>query len=56
MLPPHLVQFSTLELATVSKTVVTIYKTTRRYNPEDNLNLHRLENLESHIFLNIKKT
>jgi hypothetical protein len=38
-----------MEAARTSETLVNVYQTTRRYNPEDsNLHTHRRENLESY--------
>jgi hypothetical protein len=39
-----------MEAARTSETLVNIYQTTRRYNPEDShLLTHRRENLKSHL-------
>jgi hypothetical protein len=40
-----------METARTSETLVNLYQTTRRYNPEDShLRTHRRENLKSDIF------
>jgi hypothetical protein len=40
-----------MEAARASETLVNIYQTTRRYNPEDShFRTHRRENLKSYIF------
>jgi hypothetical protein len=41
-----------MEAASISKTFVNFYQTTRRYNPEDNhLHTRRRENLKSYLLV-----
>jgi hypothetical protein len=43
-----------MEAAKTSQTLVNVYQTTRRYNPEDShLRTHRRKNLKSYLFYSL---